>query len=64
MSEQGNESLTRALRAVKAQALREAADAIESCWEGIEESGQQFTPGHAARQLRARAKDLEDGKRS
>lgn len=48
-----------AIRCVQAQALRDAADAIESVWEGIEDSEQQFTPGHAARQLRARAADLE-----
>lgn len=57
-------SLGFALRAVKAQALREAADAIESVWEGVEDSAQRFTPGHAARQLRARAEDLENGDRS
>lgn len=54
-----NESLSFALRCVKAQALREAADAIEAVWEGIENSEQPYTPGHAARQLRARATDLE-----
>lgn len=47
------------LTGVAAAELREAADAIESVWEGIEQSDQPFTPGHAARQLRARATDLE-----
>jgi hypothetical protein len=61
MSELDNQSLNRALGAVKAQALRDAADAIESVWEGVEESGQPFTPAMAAGVLRARAKDLEAG---
>ena len=46
-------------RAYAAQVLREAADAIEGVWEGIEESGQPYTPAMAAGQLRARAADLE-----
>lgn len=42
-----------------AEELRKAADAIESVWEGVEESGQPYTPALAAGQLRARAADLD-----
>jgi hypothetical protein len=57
MSEPYNESTIRAIRAIKADALRSAATAIEEVWEGAED----FTPGHAAGQLRARAADIEAG---
>jgi hypothetical protein len=58
-----NSSTAFAIRAIRAETLREAADAIESVWEGIEETDQQFTPAHAAGVLRARAANIEAGKK-
>lgn len=47
--------LVRALIAEgKADALRDAADAIESVWEG----SRDFSPQHAGRQLRVRATEV------